>query len=148
MKKNEIIELNGKEYTIELNRQSAIKIEQYANLQEAMLEMREPLLDYVEDIKEDEDPFANEIDFEEYNRKAEEKLEILKRTITRAFWIWLYPENKLNIEEVKALIEPYFETDKKIKFISENYGKFLSESTEIKDKYLEEQKNLKAQVNK
>lgn len=148
MKKNEIIELNGKEYTLELNRQSAIKIEQYTNLQEAMVEMQEPLINHIEEIKENEDPFAEEIDFEEYNRKAEEKLEILKRVITRAFWIWLYPENKLNIDEVKELIEPYFEDDKKIKFISENYGKFLAESTEINQKYLEEQKNLKALANK
>ena len=36
MKKNEILELNGKEYTLELNRESAINIEKYTNLQKSM----------------------------------------------------------------------------------------------------------------
>ena len=36
MKKNEIIELNGKEYTLELNRDSFIKIDRLCNVEKSM----------------------------------------------------------------------------------------------------------------
>ena len=35
MKLNETIELNGKEYTVELNRESALRIEQYTKIKNA-----------------------------------------------------------------------------------------------------------------
>ena len=81
--------------------------------------------------------------------KAQEKIEALNKMITRAFWIWLYPNHKLNINQVKELLQPYLEDDgEKFSFINQKYAEYLELSTEISDKYIEEQKNLKAQVNK
>ena len=149
MKRNEIIELNGVEYTLELNRESAIQIEKYTNTQKTMQLINEPLVEYVEEIKDDEDPFAEVVDIEEMEEKAQEKVNALNKMITRAFWIWLYPNHKLNIKQVEEIIKPYLEeNDEKLKFISEKYAEYLELSTEISSKYIEEQKNLKAQVNK
>ncbi len=149
MKRNEIIELNGVEYTLELNRESAVQIEKYTNTQKTMQIIATPLVDYVEEIEEDENPFENIVNIEEMQEKAQEKIDALNRMITRAFWIWLYPNHKLNINQVKEILQPYLEDDgEKFSFISQKYAEYLDLSTEISDKYIEEQKNLKAQVNK
>lgn len=149
MKRNEIIELNGVEYTLELNRESAIQIEKYTNTQKTMQLINEPLVEYVDEIKEDEDPFAETVNIEEMQEKAQEKVKALNKMITRAFWIWLYPNHKLNIKQVEEIIKPYLEeNDEKLEFISQKYAEYLELSTEISSKYIEEQKNLKAQVNK
>ena len=148
MKKNEVIELNGKEYVLELNRESAIRIEQYTNYQKNIREIAKPILDYKEEISEDEDPFKEEIDFEKIEQDAETKLKTLQDMISKAFWIWLYPNHKLNIGEVKKLIIPYFDKEEDIEFISSKYNEYMKLSTEINQKYIQEQKNLKAQANK
>lgn len=148
MIKEEIIELNNKEYTVTLNRQSVLKIEQYTNLQKSLVEIKKDVIDHIEEIKENEDPFAEEIDIDEMQKKAEEKLNILHRIIERAFWIWLYPKHKLNINEVKEIIAPYYEDDSKMEYISELYNDLLNKSYTISNKYYEEQKNLKALANK
>ena len=54
MKRNEIIELNGVEYTLELNRESALKIEQYADLQKSMTLVQQSLIEHIEEIRDDE----------------------------------------------------------------------------------------------
>ena len=148
MIKEEIIELNNKEYTVTLNRQSVLKIEKYTNLQKSLVEIRKDVIDHIEEIKENENPFAEEIDIDEMQKKAEEKLNILHRIIERAFWIWLYPKHKLNINEVKEIIAPYYEDDSKMEYISELYNDLLNKSYTISNKYYEEQKNLKALANK
>ena len=60
MKLNEIIELNGKEYTVELNRESILKIDQYTNVKKANEKIHETVLTDKSEIelKDDEDPFA------------------------------------------------------------------------------------------
>ena len=138
MIKEEIIELNNKEYTVTLNRQSVLKIEQYTNLQKSLVEIRKDVIDHIEEIKENENPFAEEIDIDEMQKKAEEKLNILHRIIERAFWIWLYPKHKLNINEVKEIIAPYYEDDSKMEYISELYNDLLNKSYTISNKYYEE----------
>lgn len=148
MKKNEIIELNGKEYTLELNRESAIRIEQYTNLQKTMREINKPLINYVDEIEKGTNPFENEIDFDLMEQEAENKLKNLHKIIENAFWIWLYPNHKLDKDEVSKIIAPYYETDEKMEFISKKYSELMEKSTEINQKYLEELKNLKAQTNK
>ena len=40
MLKEEMIELNGKEYTLTLNRQSALKIEQYTNELQSIFQLK------------------------------------------------------------------------------------------------------------
>ena len=148
MKRNEIIELNGVEYTLELNRESVVRIEKYTNLQKTYKEISKPIFEYKEEIEENENPFEEEIKLDEMQEEAEKKLALLKDLYAKAFWIWLYPNHKLNINEVKKILEPYFEDDAKIEALSELYGKFMQLSTEISQKYIEEQKNLKAQANK
>lgn len=148
MKRNEIIKLNDVEYTLELNRESAVRIEKYTNLQKTYKEISKPLFEYKEEIEEDENPFEDEIKLDEMQEEADKKLATLKDLYAKAFWIWLYPNHKLNITQVKEILEPYYEDDEKIKSISELYAKFMQLSTEINQKYMEEQKNLKAQTKK
>ena len=50
MKRTEIIELNGVEYTLELNRDSFIQIDKICNVQKSMEIIQKNLYDYVEDI--------------------------------------------------------------------------------------------------
>lgn len=148
MKRNEIVELNGVEYTLELNRESVVRIEKYTNLQKTYKEISKPIFEYKEEIEENENPFEEEIKLDEMQEEADKKLALLKDLYAKAFWIWLYPNHKLNINEVRKILEPYFEDDAKIEALSELYGKFMQLSTEISQKYIEEQKNLKAQANK
>lgn len=148
MKKNEIIELNGVEYTLELNRDSFLKIDQYSNIKKSMQIVREDLYEYIDEISEEENPFADEIDAVEIENKLNQKIAVMEKTITRAFWIWLYPNHRLNINQIKEILQPYFEEEDKFEFISEKYSEFLSKSVEIRNNYVEEQKNLKALTNK
>ena len=148
MKLNEIIELNGKEYTTELNRESIVRIEQYTNLSEASKKMNKTA--YTDksnkEIEDDENPFSEEISEEKIDKVNEEKAETLRKIITRAFWIWLYPAEKLSYNEVNDLLEPYFEDEEKAEYIAEKYKTLSEKSVEIRENYIKEQKNLKAQA--
>lgn len=147
MKKNEIIELNGIEYTLELNRDTFLKIDQYSNIQKSMDIIHKDLYDYVEDVTDDIDPFAEKLDDEVIENAIKEKLDTLHKIIERAFWLWLYPNHKLNITQIREILKPYFDDDEKFKWISEKYGEYLQKCIEIRNEYVE-QKNLKAQANK
>ena len=61
MKKNEIIELNGVEYTVELNRESFIQIDKLCNIQKSMKILNRGLYEYIdeEEISDDYNPFEN-----------------------------------------------------------------------------------------
>lgn len=148
MKKNEIITLNDIEYTLELNRDSFLKIDQYSNIQSSMEKIQEDLYDYVEEIADDTDPFANSIDEDKIEEITNEKLNTLHKIIERAFWIWLYPNHKLNISQVKEILEPYYDDNDKFEYISQKYGELLQKCVEIRNEYLEERKNLQALANK
>ena len=50
MKKNEIIELNGVEYTLELNRDSFLQIDKICNVQKSMEIIQKGLYEYVDEI--------------------------------------------------------------------------------------------------
>lgn len=148
MKKNEIIELNGVEYTLELNRDSFLKIDQYSNLKKSMNTVKKDLYEHIEEIDDDTDPFAETITDEEIEQAVNEKMETLQKLLERAYWIWLYPNHKLSISEVKEILKPYYEDEEKFQWISEKYGEYLQACVEIKNEYSEQQKNLKAQANK
>lgn len=148
MIKEEVIQLNDKEYTVTLNRQSVLKIEQYTNMQKSFSEIKKEVLEHIEEIDENENPFAEEIDIDKMQENAEQKINTLHKIIERAFWIWLYPKHQFNINQVKEIIAPYYETDEKMEYISELYSNLMGKSYEISNKYYEEQKNLKAQANK
>ena len=59
MKKNEVIELNGEEYTLELNRDSFLQIDKICNVKKSMEIISRGLYDYVEDIDDDYNPLEN-----------------------------------------------------------------------------------------
>lgn len=147
MKKNEVIVLNGVEYTLELNRDTFLKIDQYSNIQKSMEIINKDLYEYIEDINDDVDPFADKLDDETLENAMKEKLDTLHKIIERAFWLWLYPNHKLNITQIREILNPYYEDDEKFKWISEKYGEYLQKCIEIRNEYVE-QKNLKAQANK
>lgn len=147
MKLNETIELNGKEYTVELNRESILRIEQYTNLKDAQESLSKPLMSdkSKEDIKDNEDPFAEKIDEDTIEEKSKEKAKTLEKIFTRAFWIWLYPNEKLSYNEVCDILKPYLSEDEtKAEYIALKYQEFIEKSVEIRKQHLEEQKNLKA----
>ena len=148
MKRNEIIELNGKEYTLELNRDSFLQIDKICNIQKSMEIVQRGLYEYVEDIDDNYNPFENTIDEDEIKKEIELKEETLHKIIERAFFIWLYPNHKLTITEVKNILKPYFEDEEKANFIGEKYGEYIQKCVEIRESYNEEQKNLKALANK
>lgn len=148
MKRNEIIELNGIEYTLELNRDSFLKIDQYSNIQKSMESLQKDLYEHIEEIDDNTNPFANSISDEDIEEATQEKLNTLHKIIERAFWIWLYPNHQLKISEVQEILAPYFEDDEKFEFLGNKYGEYLNECVEIRDSYLNERKNLKAQINK
>lgn len=148
MKLNEVIELNGKEYTVELNRESAVKIEQYVNMAEVLQKVNQPLYSDKsnKEILDNEDPFADTISEEELLKLSEEKDNALIKAYSRAFWIWLYPTEKLSLKEVEELILPYMQDDVKAVYINNKYEEFTKKSIELRENYLKEIKNLKAQV--
>lgn len=150
MKKNEIIELNGKEYTLELNRDSFLQIDKICNIEKSMNIVQKDIYTYVDDeeIDDDFDMESLNIDEDAMEEEIKQKEAILHKIIERAFLIWLYPNHKLKISEVKEILKPYFDDTEKATWLGEQYGKFLQECIEIRQSYNEERKNLKAQANK
>ena len=146
MKLNVTIELNGKEYTVELNRESALRIEQYTKIKNAAEIMSKEVYQdkSSSEILENEDPFASVIDEDEIEKLNQQKEDYLKELFIRAFWIWLYPVEKLNINQVKEILQSYFEDDEKAMYLAEKYQYFSEKSVEVRREYLEEQKNLRA----
>lgn len=146
MKLNEILELNGNEYKVELNRESIVRIEQYTNMEEVSnIVEASPITDKSNsEIVDGEDPFAETIEDEKIVQMAIEKENTIKKALTRAFWIWLYPTEKLDYNKVKELLEPYFEDENKASYISKKYQEYTQKSIELRENYLKELKNLKA----
>jgi len=150
MKKNEIIELNGVEYTLELNRESFLQIDKLCNIEKSMNMIRKDLYDYLdeEELTDDFDLNKLNIDEEKLDEEIELKQKKLKDIVERAFLIWLNPNHHFNISKVREILKPYFEDDEKYEWLAEQYGKYLQECVEIREQYNEERKNLNAQINK
>lgn len=150
MKKNEIIELNGKEYTLELNRDSFIQIDKICDVDKSLSIIRRDFYEHIEDIPDDYNPFSDEnlISDEDIDKEIELKQQTLNRLCERAFYIWLYPNHKLTLKEVKEIVKPYLEDEKKAEFIGNKLGEYLNKCVEIRQTYNEERKNLKALASK
>lgn len=150
MKRNEIIELNGVEYTLELNRESFLQVDKLCNIEKSMNFLKKDLYDYLdeEELTDNFDLSKLDIDEDNLEKVAEEKEKKLKDIIERAFLIWLNPNHHLNISQVREILKPYFEDDEKYEWLGEKYGKYLQECVEIREQYNTERKNLKAQANK
>ena len=150
MKKNEIIELNGVEYTLELNRDSFVQIDRACNISKTMDIIRRNIYEYVDEQELDDDFDVNSliISDEDLEKEIEEKEKALHKIIERAFLIWLYPNHHLKPSEVKEILKSYFEDSDKAKFIGEKTMQYLNECVEMREAYNVERKNLKAQINK
>ena len=148
MKRNEIIELNGEEYTLELNRDSFLQIDKICDIEKSMQIVKKGIYDFVDEIDDNYNPLENMVSDEETEEFLQEKEAILRKLIERAFFIWLYPNHKLPISKVKELFEPYFADEEKLAFIGEKLGYYLQECISIRETYNQERKNLRAQANK
>lgn len=150
MKKNEIIELNGVEYTLELNRNSFLQIDKLCNIRKSMDIVQRGLYEYIdeEELTDDFDINSLNVNDEDIEKEVELKEKTLHKIIERAFLIWLEPNHHLKPSEVSEILKPYFDDEEKAKYIAEKYGQYLQECIEIRNIYNEEQKNLKAQINK
>jgi len=149
MKRNEIIELNGVEYTVELNRDSFIQIDKICNIAKSMEILNRGLYDYLDDeeLSDDYDPFENVLTDEELEKEVKLKENTLKKITTRAFFIWLYPNHKLTLSQVSEILKPYLENEEKAEWLGKKLGEFLNKSVEVRQEYNEQQKNLKSLTN-
>lgn len=109
MKLHEIIELNGKEYTLELNRQSFLQIDKICNIKKIMAVLQESLYKYVEEIDDDYNPFEEEIDETKFIDMQQKQDKELFKFVERSLFVWLYPNHKLTISQVREMLKPYFE---------------------------------------
>lgn len=150
MKRNEIIELNGEEYTLELNRDSFIQIDKLCNIEKSMNTIKKDLYDYFdeEELTDDFDLNKLNVDEDKIEEELKAKEKKIKDIMERAFLIWLNPNHHLTISQVRELLKPYFDNEEKFTWLGEQYGKFLQECVEIREDYNQERKNLNAQVNK
>ena len=148
MKKNEIIELNGVEYTLELNRDSFIQIDKICNIDKSFEIIYRKLYDYIEDIDDNYNPLENAITDEDLQKEIELKNETLSKLVSRCLFIWLYPNYKLPISKVQEMVKPYLEDEEKAQMIGNKIGQCLKECIDIREEYNQEQKNLKALASK
>ena len=151
MKKNEIIELNGQEYTLELNRDSYIQIDKLCNISKSLEIINRDFYKYIdeEEISDDFDPTKMlDITDENIQKEVELKEKTLYRLIERSLYLWLYPKYGFTITKVKEIIKPYLEDENKANELGELVGKYLNECLQVREQYIEEQKNLKALANK
>jgi len=102
----------------------------------------------VDDIDDNYNPLEDSISEETLEEEVKLKEETLKKIVVRSFFIWLYPNHKLTISQVKDLIEPYLEDETKAEFIATKLGQYLEECVAMRQEYNDERKNLKAQANK
>lgn len=147
MKKNEIIELNGVEYTLELNRDSFLQIDKICNVQESMKIIQKGLYEYVDEIDDDYNPLEDAVTDEEIEKEVKLKEDTLNKIVVRSFFIWMYPNHQLKISQVKEILKPYLDDEKKAEWLGEKLGQYLQECVEIRQEYNKERKNLKAQAN-
>lgn len=148
MKKNEIIELNGVEYTLELNRESFLQIDKICNIQKSMEIINRGLYEYVDEIDDNYNPLEDNVLESTIEEEIKLKEETLHKIVERSFFIWLYPNHKLSISKVKEILKPYLDDQDKAKWLGEKLGQYLRECIEIRENYNKERKNLIAQTNK
>ena len=106
------------------------------------------LYEYVDEIDDNFNPETLVLKDEDVEKELKLKEETLRKIVERAFFIWLYPNHKLTISQVRELLNPYLEDEEKAKYIGEKLGQYLQECIEIREDYNNEVKNLKAQANK
>ena len=84
MKKNEIIELDGKEYTLELNRESFLQIDKLCNIDKSFNIMQRGLYEYMDDVEID-DNFDIDKMSEELRKRSRVKGTNIKESCRKSF---------------------------------------------------------------
>lgn len=138
----EVIEVGGKEYTLTLTRKGVTAIEKYTNLSKKKDELKGAekfSIKYVDEIKENEDPFAD-LEMDEHEKKIDESLELMKRIL----WICLWDEHKLNIDQAREILVQIIEEDK-TEELNEKIEKLVASINKQPNEYLKNMKALKAQ---
>lgn len=107
----EILNIEGKDYTLFLNRKGIVAWEKYAKEEnkkaQAMQEKYKDLIGENENIEinDDTNPFEN-ID---YLDEAEEDAKIVTNSYIKLYWIMLYENHKLSLSEVSELFDKAIE---------------------------------------
>lgn len=130
MKKNEIIELNGVEYTLELNRNSFLQIDRICDIQKTMNSISKDLYEHLDDIDDNYNPLED-ITNDVIEKEVSEKEESIKKLVTRAMFIWLYPNHKLTITQVKEMLQPYFDDEEKAEWIGDKIVDLLNKCVDM-----------------
>lgn len=133
--------IDGKEYIMSLNRKGVEAIEKYTKIssKKKEVEKTQKRIEYVENIKLDENPFG-EID-DDFEERVNENLELIKRML----WIMLWDNHKLNIEEVRELLVKVLEEDK-LEELNDNIAKLVEGANkQMGGSSLKNLKALKAQ---
>lgn len=109
-----IIEIDGKEYTLFLNRKGLVSYEKYCKeeakkIQEFQEKYKE-VVDVAEDIetseiKDDENPFENLEGVDDF----EEDANVIKNMYVKLYWIMLYTNHQLSFKAVKELFDKAIE---------------------------------------
>lgn len=138
----EIILVGEKEYTLTLTRKGITAIEKYTSLSKKKDEFKkneQNSIKYVDEIKENEDPFAD-LNDEEQERKIDESLELMKRVL----WICLWDAHKMSIEQVRELLVQIID-ENKYDELNSVIEKLVANINKQPSEYLKNMKALKAQ---
>lgn len=141
---HETITVGGEEYILTLNRKGIEAIEKYTRLKDKADGIREfaqkGLIEHVDEISLDEDPFADVQD------NAEEKMNEVLELIKRVLWICLWDTHHLNIEQVRELIVKIID-ENKLDELNDKIEKLVQNATkeQTSGDYLKNMKALKAQ---
>jgi hypothetical protein len=100
----EVIEIGGKEYTLFLNRKGVVAFENASKLVNVASEMTKK---YKNNVTDDEEIDGNVNPLEEYgeNSELENDVQKMREVFTKFYWIALYENHKLTLDEVKPLFE-------------------------------------------
>jgi len=133
MKRTKEIELNGKQYTLELNRESFAQIDKICNLRKLKAQLEKEPYEYIDEIDDNYNPMENVPNLEEIQKQTEEKINNTLKLYERAFFIWLYPNHKLKLSEVQEILKPYFEDDDKFEWLDNLFNETMNDCVSIID---------------
>ena len=100
----EIIEIDGKEYTLFMNRQGVVNWEKITKLKEKSQKYQEKYIDLNEDFEltDDFDPFQED-------KTLEDDVNEMHDIYSKFYWIALYTNHKFTISEANELFEKAME---------------------------------------
>lgn len=98
----EIIEIGGKEYTLFLNRKGVIAFEKASRILQTANEMAKKYQQPVEEEIEI-DPNVNPLEVYGEDNENDEDTKKLKEVFVKFYWIALYENHELNLDEVREL---------------------------------------------